>query len=239
MLTGGVAPYTYNWKQNASGTTFSANANLTNLFPANYQLVITDASSCTTSPVVTQQVNPVTVTRFTQEVIADGANASSSSVTSTTIDQNPGSVFYASGYTNSSGSGSYPLPALGNFTSAQTCSRPYQLASYSSNKVLLLHSSSDPSTGGTTKGTLTFNSAYLSPYSQLYVVGTTGSGSGVINYTVNFSDATTQTGSLNFSDWALSYSTASSIKAWGSIKRISRGSPGTFDVTNTNRGNVN
>jgi hypothetical protein len=93
MLTGGVAPYTYNWKQNASGTTFSANANLTNLFPANYQLVITDASSCTTSPVVTQQVNPVTVTRFTQEVIADGANASSSSVTSTTIDQNPAVYF--------------------------------------------------------------------------------------------------------------------------------------------------
>jgi hypothetical protein len=179
-------------------------------------------------------MKPITVTGFTQDVIADGSNVSSNSATTTQIDQNPGSVFYASGYSNSNGTGSYPLPASGSFTSAQTSLRSYQLASYSSNNALLLHSSSDPSSGGTTSGTLTFNSAYQSPYSQLYVVGTTGSGSGVINYTVNFSDATTQTGSLNFPDWALAFSTASSIRALGSLGRISRGNPGTFDAANTN-----
>ncbi|HEX4374254.1 MAG TPA: T9SS type A sorting domain-containing protein, partial [Puia sp.] len=96
----------------------------------------------------------------------------------------------------------------------------------------------DPSTGGTTTGTLTFNSAYQSPYSQLYVVGTTGSGSGVINYTVNFSDATTQTGALNFPDWALSLSTASSIRALGGIGRITRGNPGSFDAAGSNTFNL-
>jgi hypothetical protein len=237
-VTGGLAPYTYNWIQNSSGTTFSTSADLTNLSPANYQLVVTDASNCTTSPVVTQQVKPITVTGFTQDVIANGASTSATSSTTTQIDQNPGNVFYASGYSNSNGSGSYSLPASGSFNSAQTSSRSYQLASYSSNNVLLLHSSSDPSTGGTTTGTLTFNSAYQSPYSQLYVVGTTGSGSGVINYTVNFSDATTQTGSLNFPDWSLAFTTSSSIRALGSIGRVSRANPGAFDAGGANSFNL-
>jgi hypothetical protein len=219
--TGGVSPYTYSWKKN--GSAFSTSANLTSLAPANYELVVTDAAGCAATPSVPQNVKAITLSGFNADVVANGTQASATSSTSAPLDQATGYVLYASGYSNTNNSaGTNGLPANGSFNSAQDNNRPYQLAPYSSNNVLLLRSSSDASSGGVTSGSLTFGSTFQSNYSSLYVVGTTGSGTGTINYQVNYSDASTSTGTLNFPDWYLASSSSSTNRALGSLNRVSR-----------------
>ncbi|MES1223397.1 MAG: SprB repeat-containing protein, partial [Bacteroidota bacterium] len=236
--TGGTAPYSYSWTKD--GVAYSTSANISNLSPANYYLTVLDANGCNTTPVITSQIKTISISSgFNNDVIANGTNVAANAATTTAVD-NAGSVFYSTGYTNSSGtSGTGGLPSSGGFTSAQTSSRPYQLASYSSNNALVLRSSSGvTSYGGATSGTLTFASQNQSPYATLYVVGTSGSGTGTVNYTVHYSDGTTGSGSFTFPDWYLSSSTSSLTRALGSIGRISYASPGSFDTGNGNNFNL-
>ncbi|MBS1513154.1 MAG: T9SS type A sorting domain-containing protein [Bacteroidetes bacterium] len=222
--SGGTAPYTYSWTKN--GAAYSTSQNLTNLGPGNYLLTVTDANACSTSPVVTQQVKPVALTGFNQDVIANGTGAANASTTQPLDDHNY--VYYAQGYNNGTTTGSYGLPASGIITSAQSASRTYQLASYTGNNSLVL--TTTPTTyGSANSGTLTFTSPYQAPYATLYVIGTTGNGTGTVNYTVNFADATTYTGSISFQDWFLSSATSSSVRAIGSLDRVTWASPGAFD----------
>ncbi|MBL7700000.1 MAG: SprB repeat-containing protein [Chitinophagaceae bacterium] len=229
QVSGGVAPYTYNWTKN--GSAYSTSSNLTGLGAGNYQVIVTDASGCSASPPVAQQVQPLSLTGFNEDVVANGTGTASTSSTSRAVDAAPGYVFFAAGYSNpSNSSGSNGLPANGSFNSAQDASRNYQLASYSSNNVLLLRSSGDNANGGATSGTLTFASQFRSNYATLYVVGTTGSGTGTINYQVNYSDATTSTGTLNFPDWYLSPGSSSSIRAIGNLNRVTRTSSASYET---------
>ena len=224
--SGGTSPYTYNWTKN--GSAFSTAANLTNLSPGNYGLVVTDAVGCTTTPVISQQIKSIGLTGFNEDVVANGTNASPASTTSQAFDDGNGNVIYENGYTNASGVAETPggLPNGGSFASTQSSSRIFQLASYTGNNSLLLRSASATNYGGAVSGTLSFQSQYRSTYSTLYVLGSTGSGTGTINYTVNFSDATTATGSLTFPDWYLvGANSQSAIK----LKRITRGS-NTYDT---------
>lgn len=229
QVSGGVAPYTYNWTKN--GSAFSTASNLSGLGAGNYQLVVTDASGCSASPPVPQQVRPITMTGYNEDVVANGTSAASTSTSTRAVDQAPGYVFFANGYSNPSNStGTNGLPANGLFTSAQSTDRTYQLASYSSNNVLLLRSSSDNANGGATSGTFSFSSSFQSNYATLYVVGTTGSGTGTVNYQVNYSDATTSSGTLNFPDWFLAPGSASSIRALGNLNRLSRTSSASYET---------
>jgi hypothetical protein len=229
QTTGGVAPYSFNWTKN--GSAFSTASNLSNLGPGNYQLVVTDASGCSATPAVAQQIRPVSLTGFNEDVVANGTSSVSTSSTTRATDQAPGYVLFAAGYSNQNNSvGANGLPANGSFNSAQNSERAYQLASYSSNNTLLLRSSSDASNGGATSGTLSFTSPYQSNYATLYVVGTTGSGTGTVNYQVNYSDATTSTGTLNFPDWYLAPGSSSSIRALGNLNRVSRNSSSSFET---------
>lgn len=229
QVTGGVAPYTYAWNKN--GSAFSTASNITGLGAGNYQLVVTDASGCSATPPVPQQVRPITMTGYNEDVVANGTSAAATSTSTRAIDQAPGYVFFANGYSNPGNTaGTNGLPANGLFTSAQSNDRTYQLASYSSNNVLLLRSSSDNANGGATSGTLTFTSSYQSNYATLYVVGTTGSGTGTVNYQVNYSDASTSTGTLNFPDWFLASGSASSIRALGNLNRLARTSGSSFET---------
>lgn len=225
--TGGVAPYTYSWTYN--GSSFSTQPNISNLTPGNYQVFVTDANGCTATPVIPSQATAITVTGFNADGIANGTLASASTTTTTSMDASPGQVLYAAGYSNPSGiTKTGGVPASGNFTSVQDASRNYQLASYSGNNDLLLRSSSDNAAGGATSGTLSFATQYRSTYSILYVLGTTGSGTGSANYTVNFSDGTTATGTITFPDW---YYTGTTNVALGGLSRITR-SNNTFDTRN-------
>ena len=222
--TGGTTPYSYSWTKN--GTAYSTSQNLSNLAPGNYLLTLTDANGCSTSPIISTQIKPLALTGFNQDVIANGTGAANASTTQPLDDHNY--VFFASGYNNGTSTGSNGLPASGSFTSAQSGSRTYQLASYTGNNSLVL--TTTPTTyGSANSGTLSFTSPYQSPYATLYVVGTTGNGTGTLNYTVNYADATTSTGSISFPDWFLAASTSSSIRALGSLDRVTWASPGAFD----------
>ncbi|XZF16541.1 hypothetical protein ACTHGU_10400 [Chitinophagaceae bacterium MMS25-I14] len=225
-VTGGTAPYSYAWTKN--GSAYATTAQLTGLSAGNYNLVVTDNNGCTATPVITSQVKPVSLTGFNEDIIANGTSAASS-VTTTGLDGSSGNVLYASGYNNTSTTGSAGLPANGSITSVQNASRLYQLASYSSSNALALRSATDASNGGATSGTLSFATQNQSPYASLYVVGTTGNGTGTVNYTVNYSDGSSSSGSMTFPDWFLAPATASSQRALGSLDRVNRSSPYAFD----------
>ncbi|HEY8689105.1 MAG TPA: SprB repeat-containing protein [Chitinophagaceae bacterium] len=224
-VSGGTSPYTYNWTKN--GLAFSTTANLTNLLPANYNLVVTDAAGCTDAPIILQEIKSIGLTGFNEDVVANGINTTPASVTSQAFDDGNGAVLYEEGYTNASAVTSTPggLPAGGSFTSIQNSSRPYQLASYTGNNSLLLRSSSATTYGGSVSGTLTFQTQFKSTYSILYVLGSTGSGTGTVDYTVHFADGTTATGQLTFADW---YNTAASTQNAILLKRVER-TTGVFD----------
>lgn len=224
-VSGGTSPYTYNWKRN--NIAYATTANISGLTPANYKLVVTDGAGCTTSPVVSQVIKAIGLSGFNEDVVANGSNNAPTSVTTQAFDDGNGAVLYVDGYTNASGTAEAPggLPSSRNFNSAQSSDRPYRLASYSSNNSLVLRSSTATSYGGSTSGTLTFQASDQGSYSTLYVLGSTGSGTGTVNYTVNFSDNTTATGQLMFADWYLASSTQSAIK----LKRINR-STGVYDT---------
>jgi hypothetical protein len=216
--TGGVAPYTYSWTLN--GAAYSTQPNISNLTPGNYQVVVTDANGCTATPVIPSQAAAISVTGFNVDGIANGLLASASTTTTASMDGGNGSVLFASGYSNPSGqTKTGGLPASGNFISAQDATRSFQLASYTGNNELLLRSASDNAAGGATSGTLSFAAQYRSTYSVLYVLGTTGSGTGSANYTVNFSDGTTTTGTITFPDW---YYTGTTNVALGGLSRVGR-----------------
>jgi SprB repeat len=224
--TGGTSPYSYAWTKN--GSAYATTANLTNLTPGNYSLIVTDANGCTTTPVVSQQIKSIGLTGFNEDVVANGSSVAPASATSQAFDDGNGNVLYANGYTNASNTAETPggLPTTGNFASTQSATRLYQLASYSASNALLLRSSTATSYGGAVSGTLSFQSQYQGTYNTLYVLASTGSGTGTVNYTINFADATTATGSLTFADWYLVGANAqSAIK----LKRIAR-STGVYDT---------
>ena len=226
--SGGTSPYAYNWTKN--GAAFSTNQNLSGLSPGNYLLTVTDANGCSTSPIITTQVKPVSLTGFNQDVIANGTGASTASTSQPLDDHN--FVFFAQGYNNGSTTGANGLPATGTFNSVQSSARPYQLASYTGNNSLVL--TTTPTTyGSVNSGTLSFGAPYRSPYATLYVLATTGNGTGTLNYTVNYADASTSTGALSFPDWFLASATSSTIRAIGGLDRVSWANPGAFE-TGTN-----
>ena len=224
--SGGTSPYTYAWKRN--GTAYATTQNLSNLLPGNYTLVVTDAHGCTTAPNVSEQIRPIGLTGFNEDVVANGSNVSPNSTTSQAFDDGNGSVLYANGYTNASNLAESPggLPTNGNFASTQSATRLYQLASYSANNSLALRSATATTWGGAVSGTLSFQSQYQGTYNTLYILASTGSGTGTADYMINFADNTTATGTLTFADWYLAgASTQSAIK----LKRIGR-TTGTYDT---------
>ncbi len=224
--TGGTSPYSYAWTKN--GSAYATTANLTNLSPGNYGLIVTDANGCTTTPVISQQIKSIGLTGFNEDVVANGSNVSPASTSSQAFDDGNGNILYADGYTNASNVAETPggLPIGGNFASTQSATRIYQLASYSAGNALLLRSSTATTYGGAVSGTLSFQAQYQATYNTLYVLASTGSGTGTVNYTINFADATTATGSLTFADWYLvGANSQSAIK----LKRIAR-TTGVYDT---------
>lgn len=223
---GGTSPYSYAWTKN--GAAYATTANLNNLLPGNYSLIVTDANGCTTTPVISQQIRSIGLIGFNEDVVANGTNIAPASATSQAFDDGNGNALYANGYTNASNTAETPggLPTGGNFASTQSASRLYQLASYSASNALLLRSSTATTYGGAVSGTLSFQSQFRATYNTLYVLASTGSGTGTVNYTINFADATTATGSLTFADWYLVGANAqSAIK----LKRIARAT-GVYDT---------
>ena len=163
-------------------------------------LVITLMASF--SAMVLAQGSPISVTGFTQDVIANGTNVGNGNKTSadatTTTTADSVFVFYNQGYIgNNDGSG---LPNNGAITSLYDGTK-FQLASYSANNDLMLFTSgeSDPITGDSqTSGALTLGTAAAYSSLQFLVGGYNGAQNG--SYTINFAGGTTSSGTFTVPD---------------------------------------
>ncbi|WNM18699.1 T9SS type A sorting domain-containing protein [Flavobacterium capsici] len=132
---------------------------------------------------------------FNADVVANGVGTSASSTNNDVDGVN--FAFVARDFQLTSGSTAltYGLPNNGLINSAvpSPAGLSYQLASYSGNNALRLQNANDA-------GTLVFTTPIAAV--NLYMLATGGSGSCIINATVNFSDATTQTFTgISISDW--------------------------------------
>lgn len=134
----------------------------------------------------------IKLTGFTDDVIADAVlNTLPATVTTNSVDAPPGNVFYAQGYSNNGTAFPDGLPLNGQFTSST--GHNFQLAPYNGNNDLRLITLQS--------GTLTFDVPDQREYNSLYIIATGGSNSPTVDYTINFSDATTATGTIVISDW--------------------------------------
>ncbi|KFE98229.1 hypothetical protein IX39_17735 [Chryseobacterium formosense] len=160
-----------------------------------------------------QTYQPLTVTGFNADVIANGVGPSLNSTTMS-LDKDTDNFAYMSKdfKVNSSATAlTYGLPENGLITSAVTATSglTYQLASYSGNNSLRLPNANDT-------GTLTL----VTPTStnNLYVLAVSGSGPSTGDITVNFSDGSFQVfTNINFQDWY--GGTSAAIQGIGRINR--------------------
>ncbi len=144
-----------------------------------------------TNSFIVAQERQLVLSGYTEDVIADAVlNTLPSAVTSTSVDLT-GSFFFVQGYSNNAVPYSNGLPVTGQFTSS--AGHNFQLPAYNANNSLRLVALQS--------GTLTFGVSDQIAYSALYILGTTGSGGNLVNYTINFDDATTTAGSFVIDDW--------------------------------------
>lgn len=130
---------------------------------------------------------PVALSGFNKDLIANGTGPAINSVSGGFDNAN-----YAFVAQDFGGGPTYFLPTSGTLTSVTTPGLTYQLASYSANNTLHLTNS--------VAQTLTFNSPQAAK--DVFVLGTTGSGTATTNIVVNFSDNSSQTFTgIFFDDW--------------------------------------
>lgn len=140
-----------------------------------------------------QQVQ-ITLTGYSTDVIADAVlNTLPSTVTTGTIDPTASNdVFFAQGYSNNGVAYANGLPANGQITSS--VNHNFQMAPFNQNNDLSLPAGAS--------GTLTFDVTNQIAYDSLFILATGGNGDvNSVTYTINFSDASTETGSFVIDDW--------------------------------------
>ena len=161
------------------------------------------ATTTGTVTTTTYNYNPITLTGFNEDVIANGsANPANGTlgVAGTSTGANAGFdganyVFVSSDYTYGSPLvAGQSLPTSGTLSSLITSGLTYQLAGYSTNNALVL--------SAVTATTATLTPSVPQYASQLYLIGCTGSGSGSCTFAIHYADGTVQTsGSLALGDW--------------------------------------
>jgi hypothetical protein len=147
----------------------------------------------------------ISLTGFNEDVIADPVlNSVPTSSTTNSVDLST-YVFYMDGYSNNGTAYTNGIPLSEQYLSSTNHS--FQLAPYNANNDLRLEA--------TQSGTLTFAAVNQRPYSVLYLAACAGDGDININYTINFSDASTESGSVFINDWFCSGCTPYGIKDLG------------------------
>jgi hypothetical protein len=121
-------------------------------------------------------LSPIPLTGFTQDVIAEGGNAR----TSTSIALDGVNAFYALGFNPKAAN--VGLPAGGKFVSAANPNASFLLQSAAGPNALLLTDQSEAASQGTLLLTIPAS------YSALAILATGLNGANPVNYTLNFSD---------------------------------------------------
>ncbi|WMI67531.1 T9SS type A sorting domain-containing protein [Mangrovimonas sp. YM274] len=158
-----------------------------------------------------QEYEPLIVdSGFTADIVANGATTA---MASTTDDVDGVDWCFMSTDFNPTGTANFDfaLPADGLFNSEATPDISFQLADFASNNSLRLVSQGN-------SGTLTFTNDVQA--SKLFVVGTTGSGSGQFTTIITFTDASIQifNGSL-MPDWYSSNEQPIALSDFGRVNR--------------------
>ncbi|KPH11306.1 T9SS type A sorting domain-containing protein [Chryseobacterium sp. ERMR1:04] len=153
-------------------------------------------SSLFINQIKAQDYQPLTIqSGFNADVIANGVGSSTSSTNSDVDGVNYAFISRDFQATSSSTPLTYGLPINGTINSAvaSTSGLTYQMASYSANNSLRLQNAGS-------SGTLAFSTPI--PAISLYMLITGGSGSCIVDATVNFSDGSSQAfAGLPVSDW--------------------------------------
>lgn len=144
-----------------------------------------------------QAYQPITVTGYNVDVVANGSGAASASTTQPVDIANFALV--AQNYVNPSNqSPTGGLPSTGLISSVATPGLTFQMAPFTGNNDLRIPASG--TTTGTGTGTLTFNTPTAAD--KVYVLALSGNGISTVTITVTFTDATTQVFSAQtVSDW--------------------------------------
>lgn len=157
-------------------------------------MLITVAINFCATTFLNAQATKVSLSGYTEDLIADsGLNLSPSSVTSTSNDlpTDSGYILFVKGYSSGAVPFTGGLPANGQFT--DSVGHNFQFAPYNSNNALRLIALQS--------GTLSFADADQTSYDTLFILATSGSGWININYTINFTDKSTASGTFIIYDW--------------------------------------
>ena len=165
---------------------------------------------------------PITISSgFNADIIANGAVIPTSSTTfptgSTSFD-NAGYDLIGLPYSYyTSGTVTYSLQASGLLPSTVTSNLKYQLANYTGNNALYLHTGV---TGIPSSGTMTFATPVGA--SVVYIMGISGSGATSVTYTLNYTDGSSEAypTSYTYPDWFQNTGVNTSI-CFNNIGRIS------------------
>jgi len=141
---------------------------------------------------------PVTITSgFNKDVVADGDSASSSTTAGIDGTASTATAFYDSTWASAVYPGNSTV-AAGAFPAGTTVDG-YSLAPAVGKNALVMGNQNatdfPPSTG---TGSLSLSETGAS---TLYVLGTSGNGSSILDYTLTFAGGATQDGTLTFDDW--------------------------------------
>jgi autotransporter-associated beta strand protein len=168
-------------------------------------------SLLTTSGFAQVTNTPISVTGWDENMIVGVGQTYANAGLTATMDNGTnvgagGNTWYALGqYTASTTTG---LP-VGVVTTSQNDSTSAFYIQPTGNDALLINQSQ------VTSGTLTL--ADPGAYTTLEVFGSDGNGAQVVNYTLNFAGGSTQSGSLNFSDWFGNDGSSTAYNASGRI----------------------
>ncbi len=156
--------------------------------------IVLTAVGLVSSAAVQAGYEPVVVSGYNADVVANGVGAATSSVTANADGGSPGYALVAADFqaTSSSALPTYFLPANRTINSAATSGVVFQLEDYSVPNALRLT--------GTNAGLLSFATPKYA--SEVYVLALSGTGASTATFTLNFADGSTQTfTNVSIADW--------------------------------------
>lgn len=187
------------------------------------------AAVLTLSSVVRAAVIPIVATGYNQDVVVDNTATAGTDVTAfvtATMDAGTGKTggtYYQTGFVT--GSPTTGLPA-GTVVTSATGNGTFQLQAANVNNALLLNNA-------TPTGILSLTTP--TRYNQLAFYDATGSGTGTITYTINFTGGATETGTFTSGDWfnntPIAYTTAGRVNnvATGTTDQVGGTNPRVYE----------
>ena len=176
-------------------------------------------------------ITPLIATGYTADVIANGTGVSVPNTTTASVDNPTGYSYYANGFQGATAGG---LPTNRAITSPSGAgSIPFLMQPYSNPANNATNYSNSLRLGNTAGATGTLTLTKPARFKNLYFAEVCGSGPGLANITVNFSDGTSQvTNGVTFGNWDTTVATGTPTIVTG-LGRANRGNNNTTGAYST------